>query len=252
MTNSVLSKNMQSDVAQLPLSDRLWDWFETYKRQLALGAAVAVLAGLLVWFLVWQNEAKQLDAGAALSQVAVSQFDSAGLRTASADAYLKVAREYPKSLSGARALLLGAGSLFTEGKYSEARALFERFLREYQGSPLMGQALFGAAACLDAEGKTDQAVTAYKNLITRHPNESFVPQAKFSLARIYEQQNKPEQARDLYQDVEREIAFSTLGNEAGVRLEELIAKYPKLQPAPPPPAAPVSTITNLAPLLEKK
>lgn len=252
MTSSVLSKNMQSDVAQLPLSDRLWDWFETYKRPLAMGTGVVVMAGVLVWFLVWQNESKQLDAGAALSQVAANQLDNTGSRTASADDYLKVARAYPKSLSGARALLLAAGSLFTEGKYAEAQTQFQRFLREYQGSPLMGQALYGAAACLDAEGKTDQAAAAYKDLVTRHPNESFVPQAKFSLARIYEQQNKPEQARDLYQEVEREIPFSTLGNEAGVRLEELIAKYPKLQPAPPPPAAATTTITNLAPLLEKK
>ena len=252
MTSSVLTKNMQSDVAQLPLADRLWDWFETYKRQLALGTGIVVVVGILVWFLVWQSESKQQDAGAALSQVAAGQLEGNGSRTASADDYLKVARTYPKSLSGARAVLLAAGSLFTEGKYADAQTQFQKFLREYQGSPLMGQALFGVAACLDAQGKTDQAATAYKDLITRHPNESFVPQAKFSLARIYEQQNKPEQARDLYQDVERAIPLSTLGNEAGVRLEELIAKYPKLQPAPNPPAAAPTTITNLAPLLEKK
>src|SRR5262249_16734908 len=139
--------------------------------------------------------------------------------------------------AGARALLLAAGSLFTDGKFTDARPQFERFIREYQGSPFIGEALFGIASCFDAEGKTEQAANAYKDLITRHPNESFVPQAKFGLARIYEAQGKLEQARDLYQDVEHSAPFTALGNESGVRLEELIAKNPKLAPAPPPPAA---------------
>lgn len=251
MTSSVLSKNMESNVAQLPLSDRLWDWFETYKRQVGLVAGILVLAGIIIWFIVWHRETRQLDAGAALSQVTARELQSASVR-ADPEAFLKVARDYPNSMAGARALLLAAGSFFDQDKYSEAQAQFERFVREYQGNPLMGEALFGIASCLDAQGKTDQAATAYKDLITRHPNESFVAQAKFALARIYESQNKPEQARDYYQDVERAIPFTSLGNEAGVRMEELIAKNPQLRPAPPAPAATTSPITNLAPLLQKK
>lgn len=250
MLSSVLTKNMDSNVAQLPLSDRLWDWFETYKRQIALVTGIVCVAGLVIWFIIWQREAKQTDAGAALTQVAAPEMQGAGPRADAADAYLKVARDYPSSMAGARALLLAASSLFDQDKYTEAQALFDRFVREYQGNPLMGEALFGIASCLDAEGKTDQAASAYKDLVTRHPNESFVPQAKFAMARIYEAQNKPEQARDLYQEVERAIPMSTLGNEAGVRLEELVAKYPKLQPAPPAPVS--TTFTNLAPLLQKK
>jgi TolA-binding protein len=250
MANSIVIKNMESNAAQLPLADRLWDWFDTYRKQVALAAGILFVAGVIVWFVLWHQEQKQVDAGTALSQVAAAQLDGSGTRAEASDAYLKVARNYPNSIIGARALLLAAGSSFTEGKYQEAQTLFERFTREYQGSPFMGEALLGIASCLDAEGKTEQAVSSYKDLMTRHPNESFVPQVKFALARIYETQNKPEQARDLYQDIERSAPFSSLGNEAGVRLEELIAKNPALAPAPPPPAA--SSTTNLVPLLEKK
>jgi TolA-binding protein len=241
---------MESNVAQLPLADRLWDWFETYKKQVALATGILVVAGLVIWFILWQREQQQIDAGTALSQVEAGQLDGSSPRSAAADAYLKVAKNYPNSMTGARASLLAAGSLFAEGKYPEAQGQFERFVREYQGSPFMGEALLGIASCLDAEGKTEQAVNAYKDLVTRHPNESFIPQARFALARLYEAQNKPELARDLYQEIERVAPFTSLGNEAGVRLEELIAKYPKLAPAPPPP--PASSVTNLAPLLEKK
>jgi tetratricopeptide (TPR) repeat protein len=249
MASSIVSKNMESNVTQLPLADRLWVWFDTYRKQLGLVAAVVAAAGLIIWFILWRQEQKQIDAGIALSQVAAGQLDGSGARTVSADAYLKVAREYPSSMTGARALLLAGGAYFTDGKYAEAQTQFERFVREYQGNPFMGEALLGIAACLDAQGKSEQALNAYKDLVTRHPNESFVPQAKFALARLYEAQNKPELARDLYQDIERSAPFTSVGNEAGMRLEELLAKYPSLAPAPPPPA---STMTNLAPLLEKK
>lgn len=250
MPNSIVNKNIESNVVQLPLADRLWDWFETYKRQVGLVTGIVIVAGLVIWFILWQQEQKQIDAGDALSQAFAAQLDGATPRAGAADAFLKVAKNYPNSTSGARGLLMAAGSLFAEGKYVEAQAQFERFVREYQGSPFMGEALFGMASCLDAEGKTDLAATAYKDLITRHPNENFVPQAKFALARLYQVQNKIEQARDLYQDIEHTVPFSSLGNEAGLRLEELIAKYPKLAPAPQPLAA--SSFTNLAPLLEKK
>jgi TolA-binding protein len=133
---------------------------------------------------------------------------------------------------------MAAGNLFTENKFSEAQAQFEKFTREYHDSPLMGQALLGVAACLDAQAKTDAAIAAYKNLIDRHPSDIVVPQAKFALSRLYEAQNKPDMARDLLQDVERGNPYTSLGNEAGMRLEELIAKYPQL--APPP----LATSTN--------
>src|SRR5258708_22256652 len=139
MANSMVTKNMESNVAPLPLADRVWDWFETYKRQVALVSGIVVVAGLVIWFILWQREQKQVDAGIALSQVAAGQVDGTGSRiTEAADAYLKVARTYPNSSSGARALLLAAGSLFTQGKYSESQTQFERFVREYQGSPFMG------------------------------------------------------------------------------------------------------------------
>ncbi|HZR19906.1 MAG TPA: tetratricopeptide repeat protein [Verrucomicrobiae bacterium] len=239
---------MDSEVAQLPLAERAWLWFDTYKRQVALVAVILVVAGLVTWFILWQHEQKQVEAGIALTQVATGQLEGSSAQVA--DAYLKVAKNYPNSMSGARALLLAAGALFAENKFPEAQSQFERFIREYQGSPFMGEALLGVAACLDAEGKTDQAAAAYQDLVTHHSTESFIPQVKFSLARLYEAQHKPELARDYYQDVERASPFTALGNEAGVRLEELIQKNPKLAPAPPAPSP--ATVTNLAPLLQKK
>ncbi|HTL56817.1 MAG TPA: tetratricopeptide repeat protein [Candidatus Limnocylindrales bacterium] len=226
---------MQSEVAQLPISHRLWAWFETNRKPTLIGILIAALVGLVIWVVVWRQQEKRVAAGDAVSDVA-ARLMSGTPRSELAGAYLKVAANYPNSSPGARALLLAAASLFADGKFNEAQAQFEKFTREYRDTPFTGQALLGVAASLDAQGKAEAAITAYKNLVDRHPSDIVVPQAKFALARLYEAQGKPELAKDLFQDVERGSPFSSLGNEAGMRLEELIAKYPALAPAPPPPS----------------
>ena len=237
---------MQSNVAQLPLSHKVWAWFETNKKPALAGVGIVVALGLIIWFVSWRHDETQIAAGNALSDVAARAGAAQGGRSDTANAFLGIASAYPNSSAGARALWLAAGMLFTDGKYTEAQAQFEKFAREYHDSPYMGEALLGIAASLDAQNKSDAATAAYKDLIDHHPTEVVVPQAKFSLARLYEAQNKPELARDLYQDVERALPFTALGNEAGMRLEELQVKYPKLMPIPS------AALTNAPLKLEKK
>ena len=236
---------MESHVAQLPLSHRALAWFEKNQKPALMGASAALVIGVLVWFFLWRQGEKQVEASNALSNVALGQASgTAPGQEPSPQAYLKVAADYPNSKAAARALLLAAGSLFAQGKYPDAQAQFERFTRDYHDSPVLGQALIGVAACLEAQGKTDQAVTAYKDLIARHPTDSVVPQAKFSLGGLYELQKRPELARDMYEQVERESRFSILGSEAGMRLEDLSARNPNLPPSTP---SPLPTIKIPAP-----
>jgi TolA-binding protein len=154
--------------------------------------------------------------------------------------YLKVAATYPKSSAAARAVLLAGGTLFVEGKYDQAKAQFEKFVHEYRDTTFMGGALLGIAACLDAQNKTDDAIRAYKDLTEHHSGDPAVPQAKFALARLYEGQGKPELARSLFEDVARSDPNSSLGSEAGMRLEELKMQHPELF-APPPTMIPEAT-----------
>jgi TolA-binding protein len=223
---------MESDVAHSVALYKLWGWFDKNKKQAAWGAAIFVVAGLTIWFVVLRQAEKEITAGEAVASVALAQ-TGAGPRPDAAAAYLKVAGEYPNSLAGARALLLAAGNLFAEGKYPEAKTQFQRLAREHRGGPFMGEALLGIAASLDAEGKTSDAIAAYKELIDHHPDEALIPQAKFALAGLYAKQNSETsaaQARTLYLDVERTDPYGTLGPEAGMRVEELQIKYPALVP----------------------
>jgi len=110
----------------------------------------------------------------------------------------------------------------------------------------MGEALLGAAACMDALGKTNEALTAYTDLVRQHPGENVTSQARFALGRLYEARNDPEKARAQFEEVARGNPYGSLGSEAGMRLEELNQKYPKLVPVTPP-------ATNATPIkLQKK
>jgi predicted negative regulator of RcsB-dependent stress response len=232
---------METNAAQLPLSDKLWAWLETNRKQAVWGALALLVAGFLIAYFLWQQGEKEVAASEALSDVTVSLLAGPGPRGDVSGAYLKIAATYSKSSAGTRAMLLAGGSLFAESKYDQAKAEFERFTREHRDSPFLSEALLGIAACLDAQGKTNEAVTVYKELIDRHPTATVIPQAKFALANLYEGQNKPEEARTLFEGVVAQAGpYGSLGSEAAIRLEELQLKYPKL-------AVPALATTNAVP-----
>lgn len=218
---------MESEAVQIPLWQRAWAWFDANKKQALWGAVALVVVGVIVAFVLYHRNEADIAASEALSNVALPGITGAS-RGDTADAYLKVAATYPNSRAGARALILAASGLFVEAKYPEAKAQFERFTREYKDSPFRGEALLGVASCLDAQGNASDAIAAYKDLIDRHPADQVLPQARFALGRLYEAQNKPELARNMFEEVERNNPYGSLGSEAGMRLEELKLKYPSL------------------------
>lgn len=245
---------MESDVTQSVSLFKLWGWYETNKKQVTWGTATVVVVGLVVWFVLYQHNEKELAASEALANVAATEMmarsphlpptesDLTAMAAKSAADYSAMATKYPGTAAAAHAQLLAATSLFNQGQYDQALAQFQRFVREHATSPLMGEALLGIAASYDAQGKTDDAVRAYKDLVDHHPAEAVAPQAKFALARLYEAQGKADQALALYEDVERTDLYGSLAPEAGMRLEELVAKHPELAPKPAAQNTPRMTI----------
>jgi TolA-binding protein len=224
---------MESNVAQLAIHEQLWTWFEGHKKQVLWAVVIVVAAAIGGGYFIWHQNEREVEASEALSKIG-----STGDRSGMADAILKVAADYPNTDAGARALLLGGGMLFSEGKYAEARVQFEKYLRSSRETPLAGQALLGVATCLDMQGNTNEAITAYRDIIEHHPSDNIVPLAKFSLAQLYEAQNKLEQARDIYLTLARPGPFNTIATESNLRLEDLIQAHPEL--APPRPALPTN------------
>src|SRR5580693_6913160 len=60
---------MEPEAAPLPLSDKLWTWFETNKKQALYGAVVLVAGGIIAGYIYWLQNEKELAADEALSNV---------------------------------------------------------------------------------------------------------------------------------------------------------------------------------------
>jgi len=228
---------MENNIVETPVLFQAFAWVEKNRKQVIYGVAALAIAGMAIGYVVWSNKEKELAAGQALSRAFFEQVTGRADAASSADALLKVAAANGGTPAGAQALLLAGSGLFNSGKYAEAQGVFERFGREYPGNQLAAQAIYGAGVSLAAQGKFDEAARAYKDSADRFPQSPVATHAQYSLATVLAAQGKADQALALYEKVAGAAAGNSLGNEAGLRAEELRAKLPPI----PAVTAPVTT-----------
>jgi tetratricopeptide (TPR) repeat protein len=168
-----------------------------------LGGVMAAIAVFVVWyFITTQRAQKAIAAGQAYTQLELNLPPTETVQQV-ADAFLKIASDYPGTLSAQRAQLQAANLLFGAGRYEDAQAAFQQFLDANSGSPLFAAAQFGVAASLEAENKLDLAAAAYRTVTASYPNSPEALSAQFSLGRTLEAQGKLTEATGYYQGVMR-------------------------------------------------
>ena len=221
---------MDSDVSQSSAFIDFIAWLQVNRKRLIIGGVVVVGAGLIVAAVVYGQSQKEARASEALSEVKMTASPGQPTPAGLADAYLKVAKDYAGTKAGGRALLQGAGQLFVDGKYADAQQRFEQITKEYPESPWLAQAFYGVAASLDAQKKSGEAMTKFEELRRRFAGDPMVDEAKLALARLYEDQNKPTEAYKLYEEVLKANPNGGVGQEAGMRQEDLARKHPEVVP----------------------
>jgi TolA-binding protein len=231
-------------------------WLETNKTPVIAACVAAVVIGFGIAAYEWKSSQTEVQASDALLQLKTTFGRSEETNPVPASAYLSVASQYPGTTAGERALLLGAGQLFSEGKYPEAQSEFSKFLRDRPQSPFAATAAYGVAASLEAQGKQDEALAAYQNLSVRFPNSSILPDSKLAVGRIYVAKNQPESALRVYDELIKSPDLSgagTAASEAATARQQLLAKYPdlvKTNAAPAisvQPANPAKSVGSVAP-----
>ncbi|HEX3797703.1 MAG TPA: tetratricopeptide repeat protein [Verrucomicrobiae bacterium] len=235
---------MDNDVARTAEFYQLVKWYHA-NRQRVISVSVGVLViGAAIGGFISHKQYVESQAAEAFSNVKLPPTAQAAANPSASDAlpYIKVADDYSGTRSAARALLIAGSIQFDAGQFDAAQKTFQRFMSDYSASPLANQALLGIASSLEAQGKVDAAAAAYDDLIKRHLADSTTPQAKSALARLYVAQGKPEQAMHLYEELARANNNDTWSAEAGIQLQELLAKYPNLTK---PAAAPKPSATPL-------
>ena len=229
-------------------SNRLLDlvaWIEAHRKQVLIGAviAVVVLGGGILFF--YQQSQRELRASEALSDVRLPQIPSGVMPSGTAESYLEVAKAHGGTKAAARAVIEAAGVYYSQGRYADAQKQYERIAREFPESSWQAEAAIGVAASLEAQGKTTEAIAKYEELRRRYANSTVVDTAKLNTARLLEQ-SKPAEALKLYEElmkIAQANPYSSLGNEAGLRMEELLKAHPELAKTNIPPPA----ITQIQP-----
>jgi tetratricopeptide (TPR) repeat protein len=153
---------------------------------------------------------------------------------------MKIANEYSGTKAAARALLLAAGSFFSQGNYSESQARFEEFLNKYRDHPMASQALLGVAATFDAQKNNPLAIAKYEEVRRVYPSQPASDIAHLALARLYDAENRWEDAYAIYEEIVTTHSGSGMGAEAGMRMEDLKERHPELVQTN---TAPISALT---------
>lgn len=233
-------------------------WMEVHKQKLVV--AGAILLGLIIVAVIYNHYAAQreMQASEALLALRAPIIGEHRGKTASSDKLLAIAEGFSGTAAARHALLMAGEALYLEGKYDQARTVFQRFLSENPGHPLAAQADLGMAACLDAAGKRKEAIEAYDVVRKRYSLEgAVVSQAKLALGRLYEQEGKFDQAHAQYLEIleSMRMGYNTWVMEAQTRLVALEKAHPALRDArlqkmaaaaQPTQPANVITLTNTA------
>jgi predicted negative regulator of RcsB-dependent stress response len=221
-------------------------WFEVNKKPIALVLVVSAAIGFAIYTWSYLKEQKELKASTALFDLHPALAYPTNVAPPQASSLVKVAQEYSGTAAAERAELLAASALFTENKYSEAQAAFEKFMNQHPQSLWFSEADYGVAACLEALNKTNEAAAAYQKVATAYAGQAIGEQAKLAQARILEAEKKPEQALRIYNElIPVNPAMRTPASmEAQSHREAIYRDFPNLNTNKP---APRFTVTNAAP-----
>ncbi len=221
--------DMQTQDASADFLIKFWPWFEANRQRLVIATVAAVAVFFIWYFITTQKEQKAVAAGQAYTQLELAMPPNSTVQQV-ADAYLKIASDYPGTIAGQRAQLQAAALFFGAARYADAQTVFQQFLGANNGSSLAASAQFGVAASLAAQSKLDDAAAAYRAVIGNYADSAEALPAKFSLAQLLEAQGKLTEATSYYNEVMRSQVAGSLAQEAAERLAQIQTKTAATQP----------------------
>lgn len=225
---------------------KAWPWIEANKNRLIGAGVAAIFIWGVVYFLTSQKQAKEVEAGQAVTTLLTTPENGAPAQRASE--FEQLAAKYVGTAAAQRARLQAAAILFDAGNYAEAQDQFQKFLNDSPSGFLAPTAELGLAAAAEAQNKLDVAAGAYQRVNTVFPSSTCVPEATFGLGRIAAQQGRLSDAVGYYEKVVNLVMGGALSQEAMLRASELRAKLAAAAPkAASAPKAPVSNPPSTAP-----
>jgi len=217
-------------------------WLDVNKKRVAIGAGILAIVGVILGFMVWQSGQQEINAEEALSSVRMPFSPMELPAVGTAEALVKVAEEYPKTLAAPKALLRAGSVYFDTGNFPKAQEQFDKFIRTYGETPWVPQAVYGIAASLDAQGKATEAIAKYNDFLRSYGTDPVADHARLSLARLYEQTKQPALALEALNKImagaQTAGGMTPAAGEAQEKIRQLYAAHPTLIPSNPAPVMP--------------
>jgi len=221
-----MSNGNQESTGESSLQIDLLAWYEVNKRNvfLGIGAIVVVIAVTLV--INHQREAKVVNASRDLMLLLSPGKNDAP--AADPAKFVEVAAKHSGAPAAIHASLIAGREFFTAGKYTDAKAQFDKAADD--PGVLGAIAMYGLAACVDAEKGGTEAIAAYEKVIV-HPAGSLVAsRARLAKARLHESLKQPKEALALYDEITKGTDRE-LTTDAFVRRASLLRAHPELNQA---------------------
>lgn len=224
-------------------------WIDANRRNIVLG--VVLVVGMFAAFAVytWWKGENELKANAALMALPGSSLGMASTN-ANPESFFKVAADFAGTETAVRAQLIGAQTLYNQGKFAEAQAAFAKIGDATEFVSIKAAAAYGVAASLDAQSKPTEALAAYADVANRFPTDGSASLAKLSQARIHEVAGRNDQALRIYDDLVRSAQTDIWAQDAQSRRQDLLNRHPELAKALPavvPPSAAAPAPVGVAP-----
>ena len=202
---------------------KLWPKLEANRNKIIVGVVAVVVVIGAYNFIGSQHEAREREAGEALTKLLMTPPNG----TSAADALAKFATQFEGTVAAQRAQLQGAAANFGSGKFADAQAGFEKFLANSPGGALAATAQLGVAASLEAQGKADLAAIAYQKTASTYSGQPAALPALVGLGRLAEQAGKLNEALTSYDAAAKAgQAGGSLAQEAQQHAAEIRAKLP--------------------------
>ncbi len=187
---------------------KFWNQIEANYAKILAGFGIALALVLAAIFIDRHQTQRAEAAREALGDVYIALSED---RTADALATSRdVMETYAGEAAAAEAVMTAANLHFEEGRISEARAHFQRYLDENSAEgPLGYGAWAGLASCLESEGKFAEAGQQFAAFAEAQPQSPFAQIALKEAGRCYELGHMPLQAREVYQKIVSEYGESS-------------------------------------------
>ncbi len=138
------------------------------------------------------------------------------------EAYLRLARDYPKSEHAPEALLHAAYNWQVLIEFDRAREAYETFYRQYPTNKEAGNALFNAAAIYEEENQPANAVPLYEEYLGHYATPNDAPEVAFTIAKLREKMGDTSGAERAYEQ------YAGRGADNASRMSEAYFRWGKL------------------------